>query len=395
MAAPDVTLPADATSTHATNPHTAIPRLLLRLLSYDLKTGTCHEKTWNDVVLACGLAGCFLLVKASLYKRLLPTLADRWKVPNTPAQRAKFHEQAWLLLCHTVALAIGLAHVIGTPQAPALLGMHEGLKHFWIGYPHDHIQLEPKFKLFYFCVLGYWLHHVVALTLEGLDRRAFEKAKAQGRTGMPYARSRSDFWPLAVHHAVTVGLVVVSYYTNFTRIGQSIMVVLDVADVLLPLAKILKYAGHTTICDTTFAVFAFSWLVTRHWILLLFVVSIWRDSLIYIPETSRAWAPEIGCFYSKKIYWLFLGFFGTLQVLLVYWLALIVKVVLKVMRGAPAEDVRSDSEDVDGEGEGFEDRMEDDEVAVKGSKVGKRSFGSGPLDVQQGVTPHKRVPRRR
>lgn len=81
--------------------------------------------------------------------------------------------------------------------------------------------------------------------LEGFERRSFERAKAQGRKKAAKAPKRSDFWALAAHHLVTVSLVATSYYMNFTRIGHIVIILLDVADILLPLAKVSKY-NHVT-----------------------------------------------------------------------------------------------------------------------------------------------------
>ncbi|KNC97734.1 uncharacterized protein SPPG_06735 [Spizellomyces punctatus DAOM BR117] len=353
-------------------PHTtlSLPNPLLRLLNYNPKTGLCH-KGWNDFILASLFAALFLVLRRYLYTAVFPVLAKRMRVAGGRMNRLKFSEQAWLFICHTASCVAGSILLVGKDYAPALFGEREGQKHFWFGYPHTHRFLDPVFKLFYFSILGYWLHHCAALAIEGFQRVAFERAKLQGRRRLAHAPKRSDFWPLAAHHAITVALVATSYYMNFTRVGHIVIILLDVADIFLPLAKILKYTRHQTICDVAFAVFTVSWVITRHWYLLLVCVSMWRDSLLYIPETSRVWDPwGTECFYSMKVYWLFLGLFAALQILLLYWLALIVKVVIKVVRGGTAEDVRSDDEE-----EETEDTLEPNEGQSKSLRNRKPRVG--------------------
>lgn len=68
------------------------------------------------------------------------------------------------------------------------------------------------------------------------------------------------------HHCITVSLVVSSYVTNYTRVGQAILVTMDQSDIFLdvsqafcykhPLtategAKVLKYMGWEKLCDVS------------------------------------------------------------------------------------------------------------------------------------------------
>jgi hypothetical protein len=43
-----------------------------------------------------------------------------------------------------------------------------------------------------------------------------------------------------IHHVATVGLLVYSYYLNFTRIGVMVMLVHDASDVFLEAAKMAR-----------------------------------------------------------------------------------------------------------------------------------------------------------
>lgn len=82
--------------------------------------------------------------------------------------------------------------------------------------------------------------------------------------------ARSDSWQMLIHHIITIALILFSYVTNFTRVGTVIMVIHDIADVFLELAKVLNYTskgkGHRWLkpaTDVTFGIFAVVFFLTR------------------------------------------------------------------------------------------------------------------------------------
>lgn len=143
------------------------------------------------------------------------------------------------------------------------------------------------------------------------------------------------------HHIITVLLIYYSYIYNFTRFGNVVLVLMDVCDLILGIAKMLKYLHYTIICDVLFVVFMVVWLVTRNMLFprLLYAVAFEMDTLEY------RWDPENEYFWTKGTQTAFIALLGSLQVLLVLWFFLIVKVAYSVVRGNPAEDSRSDDED--------------------------------------------------
>ncbi|KAJ3188164.1 sphingosine N-acyltransferase lag1 [Gaertneriomyces sp. JEL0708] len=259
------------------------------------------------------------------------------------------------------------------------------MHHFWIDYPVAHKRLDPAFKLYYFGVLGYWLHHCAGLVIEGYQRLSVERARSQGRKQQAKVPKRSDYGALAVHHVVTVSLVALSYYMHFTRIGHVTMVLLDVADILLPLAKILKYTGKQTVCDVAFAIFTLSWIATRHYFLLLLCYSIYKDPFTYIPEEYRSWDPNgTESFYSMNVYYVFNTLFAALQILLIYWLAMVIKVVVKVVQGGKAEDVRSDDEEEESELTEVDDAMTEKSIKRKAGNASSNQRPASGVELRNG-----------
>ena len=105
-----------------------------------------------------------------------------------------------------------------------------------------------------------------------------------------------------------------------------------------------KYAKWTQTCDVFFALFALSWIPTRH------------GYFFIIPYTCLAhfypmW--EEGSFNHHElggngIWWtvtILLSFLMTLQVLLLMWLKLLIRAIMKVFNGNNADDERSSDDD--------------------------------------------------
>lgn len=79
----------------------------------------------------------------------------------------------------------------------------------------------------------------------------------------------------------------------------------------MKLAKMLRYLKVPTMCDITFGVFLLSWLVTRHILFILIIVSTFTDVPKVLPY---GWIPEEGVWFTKQVYIAFVGMLIALQV---------------------------------------------------------------------------------
>lgn len=149
---------------------------------------------------------------------------------------------------------------------------------------------------------------------------------------------------MMTHHVITVILLVASYFTNYTRIGCLIAVMMDWCDILLPIAKMLRYVGLYTLCDITFAFFLLSWLITRHVLFVIAIKSVWFDAVRLVP--GNGWAPERGAYFSDFTRKTFVSLLVFLEILQVVWFWMICRVAWRVLTGQGASDDRSDEEDV-------------------------------------------------
>ena len=78
-----------------------------------------------------------------------------------------------------------------------------------------------------------------------------------------------------------------------------------------------------------------------------------NDNSFYLAEPDRyldmLWEPEKGKYFTPFTQKLYLCLLLSLDIIMIYWFSLIVKVVYRVIQGRGAEDTRSDDEDEDEE----------------------------------------------
>jgi very-long-chain ceramide synthase len=145
------------------------------------------------------------------------------------------------------------------------------------------------------------------------------------------------------HHVITIFLVLASYSQNLTRVGCLVLVLMDFTDIILPLAKMLRYLELPRACDAAFVSFLVSWFLTRHVGFLLILWSTWHRYPILRPE-SMVYGNDDP--YTPVHYWAFNIALGALQIIMCVWFVAIVSIAWSVIRGKPAEDTRSDEESV-------------------------------------------------
>jgi acyl-CoA-dependent ceramide synthase len=238
----------------------------------------------------------------------------------------------------------------------------------WTDWPSREISGTMKF--YFLAQLAFWFQQVYVINIE---------------------KHRKDFWQMLTHHIVTIALVTASYAYHFTRVGNLILITMDIIDIVFPvefhpfsqsssykgelltglkLAKCAKYLGHTTLCDYLFGLFVVVWLVTRHVFFLMTCYSVYADIPKFVPHScfqgsvdhlqgplpipsGWSWLAEpfrdpegLVCF-NKFTYYGFLTYLLALQGIMIMWSYAIIKVVVRVLSGNNAEDIRSDDEEAD------------------------------------------------
>lgn len=238
------------------------------------------------------------------------------------------------------------------------------LDELWLQWPHR--ELQPLFKFYYLVQLSFWLQQILVLNIE---------------------KRRKDFTQMFTHHIVTSVLLIASYNYCFTRAGNVILCLMDIVDIALSSAKMLKYLGFQTLCDYAFGVFILLWIVTKH---ILFVKVTFSamfdaqnligykcffdplDDVISVGDSqlvarglnkSSTSSGDEQCF-TELVQFSFVSLLWILQVIGLVWLYMIIKVAFKVITGSGADDSRSDDEDESEEIEENDIDDDDDEVTL-------------------------------
>lgn len=101
--------------------------------------------------------------------------------------------------------------------------------HYWIGYPHN--TPTGAEKAYYLVQFGYWLQQIYVVNTD---------------------MKRKDYMAMLVHHFITCSLIGFSYLAHLTRIGNAILVVMDVSDVFLAVSLLVHFFYFIYISPHTF-----------------------------------------------------------------------------------------------------------------------------------------------
>lgn len=270
---------------------------------------------WDDAFFVAHWVILLVFIRASLMQYVfLPVARHACGIKNRK-KGMRFAEQGWSVFYYLISWVLGMYLLCKSDYALSV-------KNIWAGWPHH--RFSPLFKAYYLIQLACWLSQIYVVNVE---------------------EKRKDYYQMFTHHIVTVALVTGSYYYYYMRVGHVILVLMDVGDVLLSSAKMLKYAGYNTLCDYMFGLFLICWIICRHGLFVFFTYSSLTDGVS--TQQQKCYYKEDGtllrCFpygVQKTLVALLCG----LQVILLTWFVMIMRVVLKILRGGSAEDNRSDDE---------------------------------------------------
>lgn len=186
-------------------------------------------------------------------------------------------------------------------------------KYFWIGYPNHPLTL--KLKYYYLLQFSYYVEQFLVLLVY-------------------HGYRKSDYVELFIHHLVTLTLLLFSYLLNFHRIGLVVLVLHDVSDVFLHIAKAFHYAKAEILKSFFFGIFAIVFFITRLVILPIVIFSIWWE-----PQEYH----DISLYWRQIVFWKII--LGTLQVLHVLWFITIFKIVIRSLKSGKLDgDARSEED---------------------------------------------------
>jgi len=299
----------------------------------------------QDLKLVLGFMVFFTAIRAASLDYMLSPLAARLGITKTKTQ-TRFAEQSYMIIYYTLYWSWGLRlFVHHTPTE--VDGAESLLVSLWAGFPQ--LRLSASLKCYYISQLAFWSQQIAVLHLE---------------------HRRKDHLQMLLHHIVTIVLLAGSYSYRQWRAGNAVLVCMDLVDIILPLAKVLRYLSLQRCCDAAFAVFVGVWIITRHIFFLAICWSIHKHVQVttmaygtYSTSTGELLSLEsnddilINIFqpfvdplaksvaFNVNIRRLFLGLLLLLQGITIAWFAMIVRVIVRMIRGEGATDSRSDDEE--------------------------------------------------
>ncbi|KAG9244027.1 TLC domain-containing protein [Calycina marina] len=311
-------------------------RKFFELSYYNAATGE-YCSGWNDAFMVFFCITVITGLRATVMDYVLTPFAKKYGVKTTRDQ-TRFSEQAWLLVYLSFVWPLGMYIMYSSEY-------WLNLKELWTDWPNR--EMASIMKLYTLVQYAFWVQQYLVIHIEA---------------------RRKDHWQMFTHHVVTTILIFTAYGYHQLKVANLIMCIMDVLDILLAIAKCMKYLNFGIICDYIFGFFMVTWVALRHVAYLMICYSVYADiphvinygcyrgrngaitgpfpppnNFSYLIDPFRN--PEGVVCWNDGIKWGFLSALLFLQGITVMWFAMIVKVAIKVIRGDYADDIRSDDEE--------------------------------------------------
>ncbi|KAI4503414.1 hypothetical protein M0802_001636 [Mischocyttarus mexicanus] len=154
-----------------------------------------------------------------------------------------------------------------------------------------------------------------------------------------FETKRKDFWQVFIHHIITIAIILLIWIVNLLRVGSLILLVHDIPEVFLELAKMGIYVKDRKFSNFMFIIFTISWICTRDGIFPFVII---YSTIFEAPKHI----PMFPAFYVLNV------LYCLLFLLHIFWTYFIIKLVyISFYRGNVINDIRSDNEDVFDESE--------------------------------------------
>lgn len=155
---------------------------------------------------------------------------------------------------------------------------------------------------------------------------------------------RADFYQLTLHHIVTISLLFISWSINMVRVGTLILFSHDVADILIELGKLLRYARWQTALNILFVIFMFIWSGTRLFYYPFYVI---RSVLFSAPELIQKSYRWEDLFQRPIVPRVLMVMLCCLLLLHIFWTYVLIKVAVHTLTHGEMDDIREDASDAD------------------------------------------------
>ncbi|KAI4235716.1 MAG: hypothetical protein L6R40_006405 [Gallowayella cf. fulva] len=338
-------------------------------LSYHNIASGKYALGWDDSLLVVFWLIVFTGLRAVVMDNVLAPVSHMLGL-REKKEKTRFAEQAWVFIYDTTFWSLGMYIMYHSEH-------WLNLRQLWTNWPDR--EMGGLFKWYYLVQFAFWVQQIVVVHIE---------------------ERRKDHWQMFAHHVITCILMFTSYGYHQTKVGNTILCLMDAVDIVFALAKLLKYLHLQTACNVAFGAFMLVWFAARHVLYLMVCYSLYADiprEVTYgcyrgsnaelegpldVPEDFDHLIqpfrdPQGLVCWDNSIKWAFLNTLLALQVLLLIWFGMIVRVAVKVLQGGEAEDSRSDHEET-GESESDE---EDEKSGCQQRPPKPKSANGHPIEI--------------
>ncbi|CAG7721492.1 unnamed protein product [Allacma fusca] len=242
-----------------------------------------------------------ILKKSDLDKSQVLAWLRKRKRLDKPSTLDKFSECSWRFTCYAISVLVGIWTLYDKPW-------FSDINKCWYDFPHHSIDND----VWWYYMLGsafYW-----SLMISQF-----------------FDVQRKDWGQMCLHHMTTIALLGFSWTCNMIRMGTLVLLLHDIADPFLELAKTTRYIGFHRACDWFFGTFAILFIITR---LIIYPGVILKSTMYEAPMILPMFAA----------YYIFNSMLLILLGLHVFWTYFILKVAVKALRSGQVDDARSSSE---------------------------------------------------
>lgn len=176
------------------------------------------------------------------------------------------------------------------------------------------------FKWFYLGQAAFWTQQACVLVLQ-------------------LEKPRKDYQELVFHHIVTLLLIWSSYVFHFTKMGLAVYITMDVSDWWLSLSKTLNYFD-SIFTPPIFFMFIVIWVYLRHYINIKILWSVLTQFRNEGPYNLNFATQQYKCWISQSIVFTLIM---ALQLVNLYWLFLIFRILYRLVFTGVQEDERSEA----------------------------------------------------
>ncbi|KAL5334438.1 TLC domain-containing protein [Aspergillus crustosus] len=305
-------------------------------LSYYQSSQGLYIQGWDDIYFVLSSIFAFTAIRAMAIEWVfLP--GAQWMGLKRKAS-VRLAEQAWMWVYYAFFWTFGM-------YIWSQSDYWMDFKAIWAEWPARGVSGSMKWYLL--AQLAFWIQQIFVINIE---------------------EPRKDHYQMLTHHIITSTLLSSAYIYSFYNVSNVVLSLMDVVDLLLPTAKILKYLGYELSCNIAFGVMMVVWAFSRHVFYPLLLWNIYKNVPAAMPygcysgttaemisidgypdRVTHLFYPFLNldspiCM-NQTIKWIFLSFLLSLQVLSIIWFTMVIRVAVGVLRTGNAEDSRSDDEE--------------------------------------------------